>query len=70
MTAPEASVRLWALYHGHKLEVLFVGTLFCLFAEDTNIFEKNAFQELLETSTRPEGTDVGTRLAEWFSVLD
>lgn len=53
-------------YHGHKMEVLFVGIHFCLFAEDTNIFEKNPFQEFLENPTRPEGTDVGTRLAEWF----
>ncbi len=57
-------------YHGHKLEVLLVRILFCLFAEDTAIFEKNAFQEFLETQTRPDGADVGTRLAEWFSVLD
>ncbi|NRT21240.1 hypothetical protein HNP98_004086 [Hymenobacter sp. 9A] len=57
-------------YQGHQLEVLLVRILFCLFAEDTAIFEKNAFQEFLETQTRPDGADVGTRLAEWFSVLD
>jgi len=57
-------------YHGHKLEVLLVRILFCLFAEDTAIFEKNAFQEFLEMHTREDGSDVGTRLAEWFSVLD
>ncbi|GAB3589995.1 class I SAM-dependent DNA methyltransferase [Hymenobacter daeguensis] len=57
-------------YHGHKLEVLLVRILFCLFAEDTAIFEKNAFQEFLEAQTRPDGADVGTRLAEWFSILD
>jgi hypothetical protein len=57
-------------YHGHKLEVLLVRILFCLFAEDTAIFEKNAFQEFLETHTHDDGSDVGTRLAEWFSVLD
>ncbi|MGI4885504.1 MAG: type IIL restriction-modification enzyme MmeI [Janthinobacterium lividum] len=57
-------------YRGHPLEVLLVRILFCLFAEDTAIFEKNAFQEFLETQTRADGADVGTRLAEWFSVLD
>jgi len=31
-------------YHGHKLEVLLVRILFCLFAEDTAIFEKDAFR--------------------------
>ena len=57
-------------YRGHKLEVLLVRILFCLFAEDTAIFEKDAFRAFLEEQTRPDGADVGTRLAEWFSVLD
>jgi len=57
-------------YHGHKLEVLLVRILFCLFAEDTAIFEKNAFQEFLELHTREDGSDVGAQLAQWFSVLD
>ncbi|SHJ67572.1 Type II restriction/modification system, DNA methylase subunit YeeA [Hymenobacter daecheongensis DSM 21074] len=57
-------------YHGHKLEVLLVRILFCLFAEDTAIFEKDAFRAFLEEHTRPDGSDVGTRLAQWFEVLD
>ena len=57
-------------YHGHKLEVLLVRILFCLFAEDTAIFEKDAFKLFLEDHTRPDGSDVGTQLAQWFSVLD
>ncbi|GAB2956844.1 hypothetical protein GCM10027048_23870 [Hymenobacter coalescens] len=57
-------------YHGHKLEVLLVRVLFCLFAEDTGIFEKDAFRAFLEEHTRPDGSDVGTRLAQWFEVLD
>ncbi|MCA8832039.1 class I SAM-dependent DNA methyltransferase [Hymenobacter pini] len=57
-------------YHGHKLEVLLVRILFCLFAEDTAIFEKDAFREFLEAHTRPDGSDVGAQLAQFFSVLD
>ncbi|WP_259404655.1 DNA methyltransferase [Hymenobacter sp. HSC-4F20] len=57
-------------YHGHKLEVLLVRILFCLFAEDTAIFEKDAFRAFLEEHTREDGSDVGTQLAQWFSVLD
>lgn len=57
-------------YHGHKLEVLLVRILFCLFAEDTAIFEKDAFRIFLEEHTREDGSDVGAQLAQWFSVLD
>jgi hypothetical protein len=57
-------------YHGHKLEVLLVRILFCLFAEDTAIFEKDAFRSFLEENTREDGSDVGAQLAQWFSVLD
>ncbi|TGE28179.1 class I SAM-dependent DNA methyltransferase [Hymenobacter metallicola] len=57
-------------YHGHKLEVLLVRILFCLFAEDTAIFEKDAFRAFLEEHTREDGSDVGAQLAQWFSVLD
>ena len=57
-------------YHGHKLEVLLVRILFCLFAEDTAIFEKDAFRAFLEENTREDGSDVGAQLAQWFSVLD
>lgn len=57
-------------YHGHKLEVLLVRILFCLFAEDTAIFEKDAFRLFLEEHTREDGSDVGAQLAQWFSVLD
>ena len=57
-------------YTGHKLEVLLVRILFCLFAEDTAIFEKDAFRSFLEDHTRDDGSDVGPRLAEWFAVLD
>ncbi|WP_317044262.1 class I SAM-dependent DNA methyltransferase [Hymenobacter roseosalivarius] len=57
-------------YAGHKLEVLLVRILFCLFAEDTAIFEKDAFRVFLEEHTRPDGSDVGGQLAQWFSVLD
>lgn len=57
-------------YHGHKLEVLLVRILFCLFAEDTAIFEKDAFRAFLEEHTKENGSDVGTQLAQWFSVID
>ena len=57
-------------YDGHQLEVLLVRMLFCLFAEDTGIFDKNAFREYLEQRTSEDGSDMGMHLAKLFQVLD
>jgi hypothetical protein len=54
----------------HALEVLLVRLLFCCFAEDTAIFEKDAFRALLEEHTRDDGSDTGPLLARIFQVLD
>ena len=35
-------------YDGSELEQMLVRLLFCLFAEDTNIFEKGTFCEIIE----------------------
>ena len=58
-------------YSGHDLEVFLVRTVFCLFADDTGIFEpRNIFRELLETRTREDGSDLGGWLARLFQVLN
>ncbi len=57
-------------YSGHQLERLLVRVLFCLFAEDTGIFERNAFQLYLENHTSSDGSDVGPLLAQFFQVLN
>ena len=46
-------------------------TVFCLFADDTGIFEpRDSFLDFLETRTREDGTDLGPWLARLFQVLD
>ncbi len=57
-------------YAGHELERMLVRILFCLFAEDTGIFEPDAFRLYLEDHTKPDGTDVGPQLAQLFQVLN
>jgi hypothetical protein len=57
-------------YAGHPLEVLLVRLLFCLFAEDTAIFDTAEFRALLEEHTAPTGHDLGAKLGELFAVLD
>lgn len=58
-------------FTGHALEVLLVRLLFCLFAEDTGIFQpRKAFQDWVENRTAPDGSDLGPLLARFFQVLD
>lgn len=56
-------------YKGHKLERFLVRVLFCLFADDTGIFEPDTFKLLVEES-REDGSDLGPQLDRFFKVLD
>lgn len=57
-------------YEGHPLEVYLVRLLFCLFAEDTTIFNKQQFQDYLEQRTNEDGSDLAPKLQELFQVLN
>ena len=58
-------------YSGHALEVLLVRLLFCLFADDTGIFQPaQAFRDWVEERTAPDGSDLGPRLGQVFQVLN
>ena len=57
-------------YAGHDLERFLVRVLFCLFAEDTGIFEREAFRLYIEDRTKPDGSDLGPHLARLFELLN
>jgi len=57
-------------YTGHELERFMVRVLFCLFAEDTGIFDRDAFLLFILNKTSPDGSDLGIRLAQFFGVLN
>jgi hypothetical protein len=57
-------------YSGHQLERFLVRILFCLFAEDTSIFERQSFSLYLQNRTAADGSDLGLHLARLFEVLD
>ena len=58
-------------YRGHKLERFLVRLLFCLFADDTGIFQPlGIFWEFVKDRTREDGADLGPMLAKLFEVLD
>jgi hypothetical protein len=58
-------------FDGHPLEVLLVRLLFCLFADDTGIFQPaQAFRAWVEERTAEDGSDLGPQLAALFQVLN
>lgn len=57
-------------YTGHALEVYLVRLLFCLFADDSNIFNKDIFNDYLELKTAEDGSDLARAIAELFQVLN
>ena len=58
-------------YDGHDLELFLVRTVFCLFADDTGIFEpRDIFLQFIEERTAPDGADLGAWLMQLFEVLN
>ena len=58
-------------YRGHDLEHFLVRTVFCLFADDTGIFEpRDIFFDFIEARTSEDGADLGPWLSQLFQVLD
>ena len=58
-------------YTGHDLEQFLVRIVFCLFADDTGIFEpRDIFFDFLENRTQKDGSDLGGWLAQLFQVLN
>ena len=58
-------------YRGHDLERFLVRVVFCLFADDTGVFEpRDILFDFLESRTRKDGTDLGPILARLFQVLN
>ena len=58
-------------YDGHPLELLLVRLLFCLFADDTGIFQPaQSWRAWLEERTAVDGSDLGPQLAALFQVLN
>ncbi|MBD3777615.1 MAG: class I SAM-dependent DNA methyltransferase, partial [Thiotrichales bacterium] len=57
-------------YNGHALQVFMVRILFCLFAEDTGVFNRHQFTHYLLKFTSDTGNDTEIHLQRLFQVLD
>lgn len=54
----------------HALNVFLTRLLFCLFAEDTGIFEKGQFSSAIKGCTAKDGHDVDQFLCDLFEVMN
>ena len=58
-------------HRGHDLERFLVRLVFCMFADDTGVFEpRDVFLDFIETHTGEDGADLGLWIAQLFEVLD
>lgn len=57
-------------YVGHDLEVLLVRLVFCMFADDSGIFDLNELSDYLNNRTSEDGSDFGPRLTQIFQALN
>lgn len=54
----------------HALNIFFARLLFCLFAEDTEIFKESLFTNCLATHTKDDGSDLKNFLNRLFTKLN
>ena len=58
-------------YRSHDLERFLVRIVFCMFADDTGIFEpRDIFLDFIETRTSEDGANLGPWLSQIFQVLN
>ena len=57
-------------YIGHDLEVYLVRLLFCMFADDTGIFNQGIFWEYIDLHTKEDGSDLAMHIASIFHILN
>ena len=54
----------------HDLNIFMTRLLFCFFAEDTGIFEKDIFSNYIKQCTQDDGSDLAEALDTIFNVMD
>ena len=57
-------------YPKHEMEFLLTRLTYCLFADDTGIFEPHILYKYIKNRTSEDGTDFGGKLIQLFQVLN
>lgn len=57
-------------YDEHQASIFLVRTLFCLYADDAGLWERDLFSRYIEERTSEDGSDLGAQLATLFQALN
>ncbi|MCT8335704.1 N-6 DNA methylase [Leptospira sp. 85282-16] len=57
-------------FKDHPLKLMLVRLMFCFFADDTGIFNKDDFLFFLKERTKEDGSDLGLWIAQFFQILN
>lgn len=54
----------------HHASVFLVRTLFCLYADDSDLWQRDLFTRYIEERTKEDGSDLGEKLADLYQALN
>ena len=54
----------------HHASVFLVRTLFCLYADDSDLWQRDLFTRYIEERTNEDGSDLGEKLADLYQALN
>ena len=57
-------------YPDHDMREWLTRILFCLFADDTEVWDRKLFETYIESNTRDDGSDLGSQIHHIFQVLN
>lgn len=57
-------------YPDHEASVFLVRVLFCMYADDAGLWDRDLFLEFIEDRTRQDGSDLGPQITMFFQVLN
>lgn len=57
-------------YPAHDMREWLTRILFCLFADDTEVWERKIFETFIEANTKDDGSDLGSQINHVFQILD
>ena len=57
-------------YDDHQASVFLIRTLFCLYADDSGLWERDLFSRYIEERTSEDGSDLGAQLTTLYQALN
>ncbi|UQN30522.1 DNA methyltransferase [Brachybacterium kimchii] len=57
-------------YDDHQASIFLIRTLFCLYADDSGLWERDLFSRWIEERTSEDGSDLGSQLATLYQALN